>query len=257
MTRATTPARALSNRIFTEQNNLTRSMTFPLARRSASPERLLAALALLLATVLPGTAAHAERADRDKPVNIEADNMTYDDLKQVNVFTGHVVLTKGTILIKADHAVVTQDPQGYQYAVATMDSGNLAYFRQKRDGLDEYIEGNADKLEYDGKRDFTTLTGRAVVRRLQGLSKVIDTVSGNVITYDGQKDFYTASSNSGSSSGSGRVRAMLAPAVNNGASAPAGASASTSAGSPNAASGASTGNTPASPSTKTQGTDKP
>jgi lipopolysaccharide export system protein LptA len=152
-----------------------------------------------------------------------------------------------------------------------MDSGNLAYFRQKRDGLDEYIEGNADKLEYDGKRDFTTLTGRAVVRRLQGLSKVIDTVSGNVITYDGQKDFYTASSNSGSSSGSGRVRAMLAPAVNNGASAPAGASATAT---PNAASGASTGgsstnsngsgnsngtsngNTTATPATKTQGTDK-
>ncbi|RKP58841.1 lipopolysaccharide transport periplasmic protein LptA [Pararobbsia silviterrae] len=221
-------------------------MTLPPDRRPALPARLLAAIALLIASLLPATAAHAERADRDKPVFIDADNMTYDDLKQVNVYIGHVVLTKGTILIKADRAVVTQDPQGYQYAVATMDSGGLAYFREKRDGLDEYIEGNADKLEYDGKRDFTTLTGRAIVRRLQGLSKVIDTVSGDVITYDGQKDFYTASSTSGSSTGNPRVHAMLSPAYNNGASAPVAASASRPADGGNAAS----------PAAKTPGTDK-
>ena len=238
-----------------DQNKLTRPMTDPFARRSVCTERLFAAMAVLFAMLLPGAAAHAERADHDKPINIEADNMTYDDLKQVNVFIGHVVLTKGTILIKADRAVVTQDPQGYQYAVATMDSGNLAYFRQKRDGLDEYIEGNADKLEYDGKRDFTTLTGRAIVRRLQGLSKVIDTVTGNVITYDGQKDFYTASSDSGSTTGGGRVRAMLAPATNNGASPPGAASApsgSTSGGATPATGAASSTST----TNKTPGTDK-
>jgi lipopolysaccharide export system protein LptA len=201
-------------------------MTDPLVRHFTRPERLFAALAVLLAVLLPGAAAHAERADHDKPINIEADNMTYDDLRQVNVFIGHVVLTKGTILIKADRVVVTQDPQGYQYAVGTEDSGGLAYFRQKRDGVDEYIEGNAEKLDYDGKRDFTTLTSRATVRRLQGLSKVIDTVSGDVITYDGQKDFYTASANgntNASGSGTGRVRAVLAPSTSTGAPAPASA----------------------------------
>ncbi len=243
----------------TDPNNLTRPMTDPSARRSVCPERLFTALAVLLAMLLPGAAAHAERADRDKPINIEADNMTYDDLKQVNVFTGHVVLTKGTILIKADRVVVTQDPQGYQYAVGTMDDGGLAYFRQKRDGVDEYIDGNADRLDYDGKRDFTTLTNRATVRRLQGLSKVVDTVSGDVITYDGQKDFYTASSNSGStSSGSGttRVRAMLAPSTNNGA-APASAAVPGAAASGTAASGAAVSGTAASraavPATATSG----
>jgi lipopolysaccharide export system protein LptA len=92
-------------------------------------------VALQLAAFAP--AAHAERADNDKPLNIEADNMTYDDLKQVNIFTGHVVATKGTIIIKADRVDVTQDPQGYQYATGTSAGGNLSYFRQKRDGLDE------------------------------------------------------------------------------------------------------------------------
>jgi lipopolysaccharide export system protein LptA len=181
-------------------------------RARAGWASLVVALAVLVAT----PAAHAERADRDKPLNIEADNMTYDDLKQVNIFTGHVVATKGTIVIKADHVVVHQDPEGYQYATGTMDpnSKNLAYFRQKRDGVDEYIEGNAERLDYDGKQDLTTLTTNATVRRLQGLSTLMDQVHGSVITYDGQNDFYTARAGkdvAGPGNPTGRVRAMLAP----------------------------------------------
>jgi lipopolysaccharide export system protein LptA len=178
--------------------------------------------AALVALPLAGFAplAHAERADRDKPLNIEADNMSYDDLKQKNIFTGHVVATKGTIIIKADRVEVTQDPQGYQYATGTSSGNNLSYFRQKRDGVDEYIDGNAVRIDYDGKQDLTTLTTRAVVRRLQGLTKVQDEVRGSVITYDGQKDFYTASSGKDVASPgnpTGRVRAMLAPRNGNAA----------------------------------------
>ncbi|SAK40350.1 OstA-like protein [Caballeronia hypogeia] len=188
-----------------------------LARRVTRAQRasragLVAALASLIALVtLP---AHAEKADRDKPLNIEADNMSYDDLNQKNVFTGHVVATKGTIVIKADRVEVTQDPQGYQYATGTSTGNNLSYFRQKRDGVNEYIDGNAVRIDYDGKNDFTKLTTRATVRRLQGLNTVQDEVHGSVITYDGQKDFYTASAGkdvAGPGNPSGRVRAMLAP----------------------------------------------
>ncbi|MFC0398203.1 lipopolysaccharide transport periplasmic protein LptA [Paraburkholderia rhizosphaerae] len=182
-------------------------------RRAPLVVQLAALLAALpLAAFAP--VAHAERADKDKPLNIEADNMTYDDLKQVNIFTGHVVATKGTILIRADRVEVTQDPQGYQFATGTSTGKNLAYFRQKRDGVDEYIEGNAERIDYDGKQDLTTLTTRATVRRLQGLSTVMDEVHGSVITYDGQKDFYTAKAGpdvAGPGNPTGRVRAMLAP----------------------------------------------
>nr|WP_245982824.1 lipopolysaccharide transport periplasmic protein LptA [Trinickia fusca] len=177
--------------------------------RACLTTALLAGVAALVAPL-----AHAERADRDKPLNVEADNMTYDDLKQVNVFTGHVVATKGTIVIKADHVEVRQDPQGYQYATGTMDNHGLAYFRQKRDGIDEYIEGNAERIDYDGKQDLTTLTTNSTVRRLQGLSTLMDQVHGSVITYDGEKDFYTARAGkdvAGPGNPGGRVRAMLAP----------------------------------------------
>ncbi|BBU26509.1 lipopolysaccharide export system protein LptA [Burkholderia sp. THE68] len=185
-----------------------------LARRATHAVRAGLAAALTVGLALAALPAHAEKADRDKPLNIEADNMSYDDLGQKNVFTGHVVATKGTIVIKADRVEVTQDPQGYQYATGTSTGNNLSYFRQKRDGLDEYIDGNAVRIDYDGKNDFTKLTTRAVVRRLQGLTKVQDEVHGSVITYDGQKDFYTATAGKDQASPgnpSGRVRAMLAP----------------------------------------------
>ncbi|MFM0335218.1 lipopolysaccharide transport periplasmic protein LptA [Paraburkholderia fungorum] len=179
--------------------------------------------ALMIALPLAGFAplAHADRADKDKPLNFVADYTTYDDLKQATVLTGHVVVTKGTILIKADRVEVTQDPQGYQYATGTSNGGDLSYFRQKREGLDEYIEGTAVRIDYDGKQDLTTLTTNATVRRLQGLSTLLDDVHGSVITYDGQNDFYTAKSGKDAASPGnpgGRVRGMLAP--RNGGAAP-------------------------------------
>ncbi|KAF1015268.1 MAG: lipopolysaccharide transport periplasmic protein LptA [Burkholderia sp.] len=172
----------------------------------------------LVTLALPGTVsfAYAEKADQHKPINVEADNLTYDDLKQVTVATGNVVITKGTILIKSDCVKVRQDPQGYQYAVATMApvSKKHALFRQKREDLNEYIDGDAERIDYDGKQDLTTLTHNATVRRLQGLTTVSDTVHGSVITYDGQRDFYTAKGgNDVAAPGNptGRVRAMLSP----------------------------------------------
>jgi lipopolysaccharide export system protein LptA len=196
--------------------------SFSLSGRRPARIGLVAALVLLTCLAF-GHAAHAEQADKGKPMNIDADNMTYDDLKQVTVFTGHVVATKGTILIKADRVEVRQDPEGYQYATGTMAPGSkdLAYFRQKREGVDEYVEGTAERIDYDGKKDLTTLTTNATVRRLQGLTTVMDQVHGSVVTYDGQNDFYTARAGkdvAGPGNPTGRVRAMLAP--RNGAPAP-------------------------------------
>ncbi len=97
----------------------------PLRRRALSGSF---ALALLIALGATAPAARAERADRNKPINVEADAMQYDDLKQINVFPGNVTLTKGTIVIRADRLVIRQDPEGYQYGTAY---GNPATFRQK------------------------------------------------------------------------------------------------------------------------------
>src|ERR1035437_7884972 len=104
---------------------------------------------LLLSAVLAlnGGAAYAEKADRDKPMNVESDSLRYDDLKQTSVFTGRVVLTKGTILIRGAKIDVRQDAEGFQFGVVIAEPGKLAFFRQKREGLDEYIEGEGETIE--------------------------------------------------------------------------------------------------------------
>ena len=196
---------------------------FATAHRARQFARLLALLACAAPLGLMPGAAHAEQADKDKPLNVEADNLSYDDLKQINIFTGNVVLTKGTIIIKADRVEVHQDPQGYQYATGTSNGTTLAYFRQKRDTPNTYIQGNALRIDYDSKNDVTTLTGRGLVQKLQGLTVVADEVHGNVIRYDGQTDFYTATAGSDitaapgtsttttTTTTTGRVHAMLVP----------------------------------------------
>jgi len=188
---------------------------FASAHRARQFAALLASLACAAPLALMSGAAHAEQADKDKPINVEADNqLNYDDLKQVTVVTGHVVLTKGSIIIKADRVEVRTDPQGYQYATGYSDGTTLAYFRQKRDTPDTYVQGNALRIDYDGKNDITTLTGRGLVQKLQGLALVTDQVHGSVIRYNGATDFYTATAGADSAAPgnpTGRVRAMLMP----------------------------------------------
>jgi lipopolysaccharide export system protein LptA len=151
------------------------------------------------------TQALAEKADRDKPVNIESDRMTADDGKKLSIFEGRAVLTQGTLIIRADRITVQQDGEGFQYGVAT---GNLATFRQKREGFDEYVDGEAERIEYDGKADKVQFFTRARLRRDGG-----DDVRGNYISYDAKTEFFSANSSKDSSpqSRDGRVRAVIMP----------------------------------------------
>jgi len=178
-----------------------------------------------LCAMLACTPAIAERADRYKPTQVEADRMQYDDLKQVNVFDGAVVLTKGTITLRADRLVLEQDPEGYQRGTAT---GRLAAFRQKRDGLDEWVEGHAEQIVYDGKTETVRLVGRAKVRRLEG-SKVADEIDGAVIVYDSRTEQFDVDGSPKGSSG-GRVRVTIQPRLEDPAKA-AGAEPASAAGS--------------------------
>ncbi|WER46382.1 lipopolysaccharide transport periplasmic protein LptA [Cupriavidus sp. WKF15] len=181
-----------------------------LSRRRASP--LLLAVATTLAVLAP-LGAHAERADRDKPLVLEADNASYDDVKQIYTLTGNVILTKGTMVLKSDAAEIRTDPEGYQFAVATAKAGKQAYIRQKREGVDEYMDGWGDRIEYDGKQEMSKLIGHARMARLQG-AKLVDEIRGAVLTYDSRNEFYTAAGggdNTSAGNPSGRVRAVLSP----------------------------------------------
>jgi lipopolysaccharide export system protein LptA len=168
------------------------------------PQPHALALAALLALTAHG--ALAERADRNKPVNIEANKATVDERKKIHIFEGNVVLTQGTLEIRGDRLTVTQDGEGFQTGVATSEDG-LASFRQRRDGSGEYVTGQAQRIEYDGRTQKTFLHNRAHV--VSGK----DEVRGQFIEYDGYTGQYIVT-NSGSpqaSGGGGRVRAVIQP----------------------------------------------
>jgi lipopolysaccharide export system protein LptA len=178
------------------------------------PSIALRALAWSLAAgLLLSGAARAELADREKPMHVEADALRHDDAQLVSIFTGNVVITKGTITMRADRAEVRQDAAGNQYGVLIGSPEKLAFFRQKREGLDEWIEGEGEKIEYDGRTETVVITGQAVMRRYRG-TFLNDQSSGSQITYSGQTEVYTVKGGEGSktaSNPSGRVRAMLTP----------------------------------------------
>jgi lipopolysaccharide export system protein LptA len=155
--------------------------------------------------------ALAEKADKNKAMDILADKLTHDDIQQLSTYTGNVILTKGTITLKGDKMVIRQDPEGYQYGVVT---GKLASFRQKREGLDQYIEGYGLEINYNGKTEVVRFVEKANVRRLEK-EKIMDEIQGKIVIYDSRNENYTVEGGSTDSATgtnpSGRVKVTIQP----------------------------------------------
>jgi len=183
---------------------------------------------------LAAAPAQAEKADRFKPLNVEADLPgKIDLLNQHVVFNGNVVVTKGTMTIRASRIEVRESPDGYHTAVAFGSPSQHATFRQKRDTPDEYIAGDAERLEYDGKSDVIRFVNNASVRRLRG-SETSDEISGNLVTYDSGTEVFnvTGGAPATASNPGGRVRAVLTPKEGSAAAAEAARAASAAASAP-------------------------
>ena len=167
----------------------------------STPLVALVCLALSAATV------HAERADRDKPVNLEATRVTVDDVKRTHIFEGNVVLTQGSLSIRSAKLVVTQDADGFQKGIASGGEGGLARFRQKREGKEEWIDGEGERIEYESRAEKAEFFVRAYVK------SGMDEVRGDTIIYDGRTEQYSVNSKPGSnpSSKEGRVTAVIQP----------------------------------------------
>ena len=162
-----------------------------------------ASLALLMSISF---AVLAEKADREKPTQIEANRMSADDVRRLNVFEGNVVVTKGTMVLRADRLVVRQDAEGFQFATAT---GKPARFRQRQDpkpGEQEgiWIDGEALRIEFDDRNQKIELYESARVNRGG------DEVAGDYIFVDQRSDFYQVSAGKGPA-GQGRVKAVIQP----------------------------------------------
>jgi lipopolysaccharide export system protein LptA len=173
-------------------------------------KKLILSAAMLLAAA---GVSHAEKADFGKKIEIEYDDLQSDDVNQVNTLTGNVILRRGTLLMKSPKAVVTEDPEGYRFVTLTSTPGTLATFRQKRDGPgDQWVEGEAERIEYSDKTDLVKLFSKAKVRRLEG-TRLSDEAQGAFISYDSRKEqFAVKNSVSGESKpGAGRGTLVMEP----------------------------------------------
>jgi lipopolysaccharide export system protein LptA len=163
-----------------------------------------------LAAVFTATGAHAEKADRDKPMNIEADALKHDDQQQLTTFTGKVQLTKGSLVLKAHRMEVKQDGQGNQVAKLWAEPGERIFFRQKREALEEFTEGEAETAVYNSQADTLMLTMRAELRLLRG-TVVADRIQGQQILVNNTTEVFTVDGKPNTGSGNQRVKATITP----------------------------------------------
>ena len=174
-----------------------------------STQPLVPVLALFTLLALVAPLAHAEKADREKPINLEADSISMDDINKVQILEGNVILTQGTMQILTSKLVVTQDIDGFQKGVATGGANGLARFRQKREGRDEYIEGEAERIVHDARSEKTEFFVRGWVKSGQ------DEVKGHYISYDALTEQYLVTNAGETKSAKGapqaRVRAIIQP----------------------------------------------
>ncbi|MBL8435131.1 lipopolysaccharide transport periplasmic protein LptA [Zoogloea sp.] len=170
--------------------------------------RQFAPLALAALLSLAAAPSHAERADRGKPVNIEADRVTVDDKNKIHIFEGHVVLTQGTLTIRSDKLVVSQDLEGYQRGIATGGEGGLARFRQKREGKNEWVEGEGERIEHDARSELSQFFQRGRVKSGE------DEVRGQYIQFNGLTETYLVTNGPNATtvpSQQGRVQVTIQP----------------------------------------------
>lgn len=164
----------------------------------------LATLALCLFAASP---VFAEKADRNKPMMLEASRASIDDARKVQVLEGDVVITKGTMVLKADRVVISEDAYGFQKGVAYAGKNGLARFRQKQEGKESYVEGEAERIEYDTNKEVAELFHRAWIKSGE------DVIRGDYIWYDSISEKYlvTAGDAKDARGAPPRVRAIIQP----------------------------------------------
>lgn len=135
----------------------------------------------VLAWVLYASLSHAELNDRNQPMQIEADQVLMNEAVQVSTFTGNVQISQGTLQLRGDKVIVSQDKQGYKIGKVY---GSVASFRQKREGLNEYVEGFGERIEYDTHNQTLDMYGQARLKRDQ------DYIRGEHINYNAQSEIF-------------------------------------------------------------------
>lgn len=146
--------------------------------------------------------AHADINDRLQAMTIDADRVSVNELKKTSLFVGHVVMTQGSLAVKADKVSFRQEESGDYFINA---QGKPINFRQKQNNSPDYVEAFAEQLDFDSKAETIHLTGQAVLRHGK------DEVRGDSIIYNMQTQQYEVSGgkSAGVNTGTGKQRVRL------------------------------------------------
>lgn len=147
----------------------------------------------LLSALLLGLAgpAPAEKADALKPIKIDCDECDADGITGIVTVRGKVVIQRGTLRIEADRGRLEESPEGYQRAILQANAGRKVRFRQKGDGPgQQWMEGEAERLEYDERSGVVKLFSQARVRRTID-DRPSDEAEGAFIAYDSHKEQFS------------------------------------------------------------------
>lgn len=183
---------------------------------------------------LAAASASAEKADAAKQAVIGYDSLETNEVTQVTILTGNVVVTKGTLILKSDRATIKETPEGDMFVTLTASAGKAATFRQKRDGgPDLWIEGQAQRIEYDERNDMMKLFSNARIRQLEG-AKPTNEIESEFISYDSRREVFLARNDASGATkpGQGRGTMIIAPRKPRAAPAAAAAPATPAAGAP-------------------------
>lgn len=170
-----------------------------------------ALLTALLATLWGAPAAQAAKTDRTQPFVIQSDNGGEGNkISQRTRLTGNVVISQGTLQLRAESVDLRITADGFHQALASGTTGKPVSFSQGRDVPGESVQGQADQVEFDTKSDTVRFIGNAVVKVLRGTA-VAEEVSGAVVLYDNRNEVFRFEGGQASPNPAGRTRLVIMP----------------------------------------------
>ena len=119
-------------------------------------------LVLLLCGLLAAGGAWALKTDKNQPINVRADHGDFksdpnNNSNGTGIYTGHVVITQGSIQLTADKAVLHVVNNELDTADVT---GNPATFEQQPD-KGEMMQGTAQEITYNASNNEVVLITNA------------------------------------------------------------------------------------------------
>lgn len=117
---------------------------------------------LLLLCFLPFTVS-ALPTDREQPVNVAADNATFNEKTGIATYTGNIDIKQGSLRITADEVVITTDSKGT--VLTATAKGNPAHFQQQPSADKGIASAEASQVSYQAREGVITLIGNATLKQ--------------------------------------------------------------------------------------------